>query len=91
MSLNFKRYVLALDAWTQICSPSDECVTIENTGSNVYQGARIVASELEPSLDFADFRSIPAGRQQTFTNIEEGTILWARAVGMVVSIEVIAQ
>lgn len=86
MTFGTPRKSLEPGKWTQISTTEDSNVTIENFGVDAYQFVQIVSGPTEPSSDteVANYRTIRAQRSQTFTNLDEGTVLWARALAPVV-------
>lgn len=91
MSLDFQRTVLTSSAWLQISTTDDTNVTVENFGVDAYQTVQI-ATGAEPPTDetITGFRTLRPQQSQNFTNLDEGTVLWARSVSLDTPIEVIA-
>lgn len=91
MTFGQHRHTLPVGEWVQISTSDDENVTVENFGVSAYQFVHIISGANPPSgSDPVDaFRTLPAGRQHTFTNLDDGTVLWARAVNEPVVIEVL--
>lgn len=86
MTFGTPRKTLEPGKWTQISTTEDTNVTIENFGVDAYQFVQIVSGPTEPGTDtdVTNYRTIRAQRSQTFTNLDEGTVLWARALAPVV-------
>lgn len=91
MSFIPKRMILTIGTWVQICEPDDINVTVENFGVDPYQTVYIIAGSSPPDdLTVTDYRTLRAGSSQNFTNLDEGTVLWARSVSQDTPIEVVA-
>lgn len=91
MSFSQHRKVLQPGEWTKISTEQDSNVTVDNYGVGAYQFVRIVSSPTAPGPndDLVNFRTIRPGTQQVFTNLDDGTVLWALAVNEPVPIEVL--
>lgn len=91
--MSFGQHRRTIDAadWYQISASEDANVTIENFSVGAYQSVRIISGATPPAPGdpVENFRTLTAGRQHTFTNLDEGTVLWARAVNEPVVIEVL--
>lgn len=88
MSFGQKVYTLTAGEWTQISTTDDANVTVENFATGAYGNIRIIAGATAPDLDFPDYRTLRPQQQHTYTNLDEGTTLWARASVDDVRIEV---
>lgn len=90
MPFGQKRFELEPGKWTQISTTDDQNVTVDNFGVAAYQTVRIAASAADPGTDgeIHHFRTLRPQLQQTFTNLDEGTVLWATATSEHVTIEV---
>lgn len=84
-----KRYTLQRGTWTQISNAGDSNVTIDSTGVGAYQNVHLAASATQPGAMGTNVRTLRAQDQQVFTNLEEGTVLWATACHTPVDIEVL--
>lgn len=91
MSLDFQRTVLTSGAWLQISTTDDTNVTVENFGVGAYQTVQIATGAEAPTDEtLTGFRTLRPQQSQNFTNLDEGTVLWARSVSLDTPIEVIA-
>lgn len=81
MTFGTPRKTLEAGKWTQISTAQDANVTVENFGVDAYQTVQIVSGANEPSSDnpVTNFRTLRPQGSQTFTNLDDGTVLWARA------------
>lgn len=90
MSFGQSRIILQPGEWAQISTSEDANVTVENFGVDAYQFVHIVSGAVNPGEDPPEhFRTLHPQRQHTFTNLDEGTVLWARALSMATLIEVL--
>lgn len=91
MSLGLHGAMLAPGIWVQISSADDTNITVENFGVGAYQTVQIAAgSEMPTDQTMVGFRTLRPQQSQTFTNLDQGTVLWARSVSQDTPIEVIA-
>lgn len=84
MTFGTPRKTLEPNKWTQISTAADANVTVENFGVDAYGTVQIISGPTEPTSDVTDFRTIRPQGSQTFTNLDEGTVLWARSAAPVV-------
>lgn len=86
MTFGTPRVTLVPYVWTQICTSDDENVTVENFGVGAYQTVQIMAGPTAPGpeVEITQYRTIRPQASQTFTNLDEGTVLWARSAEAVV-------
>lgn len=86
MTFGTPRHTLVPNEWTRICASEDENVTVENFGVGAYQTVQIIAGPTPPGsdADITQFRTVRPQASQTFTNLDEGTVLWARSSEAVV-------
>jgi hypothetical protein len=91
MSFGQHRITLTPGVWTKISTDQDANVTIDNYGVGAYQFVQIVSGPHAPddSEPLHNFRTLRPGAQHALTNLDEGTVLWARAVNEPVVIEVL--
>lgn len=91
MSFGQHRITLQPGTWTQICQAGDSNVTVDNYGVGAYQFIHVISGTTAPAegAPVPNYRTIRPGSQQVMTNLDEGTILWAKAVNDPVVIEVL--
>lgn len=89
MSFGNKRHILQPGVWTQISTDADTNVTVDSFGVGAYQNAKIAAGAQAPTGATTAFRTLRSGDQAVFTNLDEGTVLWATATSEAVAVEVL--
>ncbi len=90
MSLNLNRIIVTNSEWVQISEDEDANVTVDNLGTYPYQIIQVASGPTMPTGDVGGYKTIGPQSQQTLTNIDEGAILWVRAVSsFAVPVEVI--
>ena len=89
MSFGMRRYTLVPGTWTQISTDADSNVTIDSTAVGAYQNVHLTSSPQAPTPPVTNVRTLRAQDQQVFTNLDQGTVLWATACHTPVDIEVL--
>lgn len=76
-------------AWQRISMTDDANVTVESYGVNAYQRIEIgTGTADDPPAAGTSFRTLSPQRQLTYTNLDEGTVLWARSSGDPVPVDI---